>query len=138
MTGGSWFVLFPKARVPSKDAVMSTLGQIRNATVTDLGELNPGVLKPGEMEFTVAVRGKSFDVALNASSYVVIETREAVAENRASLDHPDKVETYDTRFELLFDQTDMGELFNPLLAAAERLAKLTAGVVYEADNGVFQ
>lgn len=28
--------------------------------------------------------------------------------------------------------------FNPLLSAAERVAKLTSGVACESDNGVFQ
>ena len=136
MTDGAWFVLFPKERVPSKDSVRSTLSQIRDATLTDQEE--PGALEPEEMGFTVAVHGKSFGVGLNTWSYVVIETREAVARNRALLDHPDEVATYDARFELLFDYRDMGDLFNPLLAAAERLAKLTSGVVYESNNGVFQ
>jgi hypothetical protein len=136
MTSGAWFVLFPKARMPSKGAVMSTLNEIGDAT--DQGELNPGVLKPGEMEFSVTVPGGTFHVALNTLSYVLIETHTAVARDRKSLDHPEEVETYDARFELLFDYRDIGDLFNPLLAAAERLAELTSGVVYESNNGVFQ
>lgn len=128
MTNGAWFVLFPKARTPSKDAVHNTLSTIRGARVTDRAD----------MEFTVATDGGSFDVSLNRLSYVVEESRFAVDRDRASLDNPDEVATYDARFELLFDHRDMGNLFNPLLAAAERLAKLTSGVVYESDNGVFQ
>ena len=90
------------------------------------------------MEFNVLTDGGSFDLGLNAEPYVVIETRNAVGRNRDALDHADEVATYDARLELLFDHRDMGELFNPLLAAAERLAKLTSGVVYESNNGVFQ
>jgi hypothetical protein len=128
MTNGAWFVLFPKARIPTKDAVIATLRTLRSATVTDRGE----------MEFTVATDGGSFDVSLNTLSYVLEETRFALDRNGDALDNPDEVATYDARFELLFDYLDIGDLFNPLLAAAERLAKLTSGVVYESDNGVFQ
>jgi len=128
VTNGAWFVLFPKARIPTKEAAISTLSTLRSAKVTDRGD----------MEFTVATDGGSFDVALNTLSYVVEEARFAVDRNGDALDNADEVATYDARFELLFDQRDMGDLFNPLLGAAERLAKLTSGVVYETDNGVFQ
>jgi len=127
-TTGAWFVLFPNARVPTEEAVIATLSTLRSAKVTDLGD----------MEFTVITDGGSFDVALNAESYVIIETREAVERNRDALDNADEIATYDARFELLFEQQDMGDLFNPILGAAERLAKLTSGVVYESNNGVFQ
>jgi hypothetical protein len=125
---GAWFVLFPKARVPAEEAVIATLSTIPNANVTAMAD----------MEFIVSVGGKSFDVALNAESYVIIETREAVHRNRDALDSADKIATYDARFELLFDQKDMGDLFNLIIGAAERLEKLTSGVVYESNNGVFQ
>lgn len=128
MSTGAWLVLFPKARVPSKEAIISTLNAIGDMTVTDLGD----------MEFTVMTDDGSFDVALNAEPYVVIETREAVDRNGDTLDNPDEVATYDARLEILFDNRDMDELFNPILVTAERLAKLTSGVVYESDNGVFQ
>ncbi len=128
MSTGAWFVLFPKARVPSKEAIISTLNAIGDMTVTDLGD----------MEFTVVTDGGSFDVALNVESYVVTETGEALDRNRDGLDNADEVATFDARLELLFDDGDMGELFNPLLVTAERLAKLTSGVVYESNNGVFQ
>ncbi len=123
-------MLFPKARIPTKEAVIASLNTLRNAKVTDRGE----------MEFTVATDGGNFDVALNTESYVVEEARFAVDSNRGALDNPDEVATFDARFELLFDHRDManGDLFDPLLGAAERLAKLTSGVVYETDNGVFQ
>lgn len=49
-----------------------------------------------------------------------------------------EIATYEARLEILFDHRDMGELLNPLLATAGRLAKLTSGVVYESSNGVFQ
>ena len=113
MSTGAWFVLFPKARVPSKEAIISTLSTIRTSKVTDVGE----------MAFTVTTDGGSFDVGLNAESYVVVETREKVDRHRDVLDNPDEIATYDARFELLFDLRDMasGEIFNPLLAAAERL-----------------
>jgi hypothetical protein len=122
--------MFPKARVPSKEAVISTLSTIRSAKVTDRGE----------MEFTVTTDGGSFDVGLNTLSFVLEETRFVVDRNRDALDNADEVATYDARFELNFDQRDManGDLFNPLLAAAERLAKLTSGVVYESNTGEFQ
>lgn len=128
MGTGAWFVLFPKARVPTKEAILSTLRTVRSAQVTDVGE----------MSFTVVTDGGSFGVGLNAQSYVVIETREAVDRNRDALENPDEVATYDARLELLFEHGDMGELFNPLLVTAERLAELTSGVVWESDNGVFQ
>ncbi len=130
MTTEAWFVLFPKARIPTKEAVIASLNTLRNAKVTDLGE----------MEFTVVTDGGSFDVGLNAQSYVAIETREVVDRNRDALENADEIATYDARLELLFDNRDMakGDLFNPLLAAAERLAKLTSGVVYEANTGDFQ
>ncbi len=128
MSTGAWFVLFPKGRVPTEAAVAATLSTLRSANVTALGD----------MEFTISAGGGSFDVALNAESYVIIETREAVERNRGALDNADEIATYDARFELLFDQQDMGDLFNPILGAAERLAKLTSGVVYESNNGVFQ
>jgi hypothetical protein len=128
MSTGAWFVLFRKARVPSKEAIISTLTAIGDINVTDLGD----------MEFTVVSDGRSFDVALNAEPYVVIETREAVERNREALDNADELATYDARLELIFDHRDMGELFNPLLVTAERLAELTSGVVYESSNGVFQ
>jgi hypothetical protein len=127
---GAWFVMFPKARVPSKEAIMSTLSTIRSAKLTDRGE----------MEFTVTTDGGSFDVGLNTLSFAVIEAREAVEQNRDALENADEVATYDARLELNFDHRDMarGDIFNPLLTAAERLAKLTSGVVYESNNGVFQ
>ena len=128
MGTGAWFVWFPKARGPSTEAVVATLTAIGDMKVTDRGD----------MEFTVISDGGTFDVALNAEPYVVSETREAVDRNRDALINADEVATYDARLELLFDHRDMGELFNPLLAAAERLAKLTSGVVYESNNGVFQ
>lgn len=130
MGTGTWVVLFRKARVPTNEAVVATLSTLRSAKVTDRGE----------MEFTVSTDGGSFDVALNTESYVVEEARFAVDRNGDALDNPDEVATYDARFELLFDHRDMakGDLFNPLLAAAERLAKLTSGVVYEIDSGEFQ
>jgi hypothetical protein len=130
MGTGTWVVMFPKTRIPTKEALITTLSSLRSAKVTDRGG----------MAFTVATNGGSFDVALNAESYVVLETREAVDRNGDALDNADEVAKYDARFELLFDHRDMakGDLFNPLLAAAERLAKLTSGVVYEVDNGVFQ
>jgi hypothetical protein len=86
------------------------------------------------MEFTISAGGGSFDVALNAVPYVIIETREAVERNRDVLDNADEIATYDARFELLFDHQDIRELFNPILGAAERLAKLTSGVVYESNK----
>ena len=128
MTSGEWFVLFPKARLPSKDDVLSTLRRTRNAVVTD----------QGDMEFNVTVGAVSFGVGLNTLPYVFTETQETVEQHRATLDNADEIDTYDARFELVFDQTDIGDLFNPLCAASERLAKLTSGVVYEVNNGVFQ
>lgn len=128
MSTGAWFVMFPKARVPTKEAVIATLRSLRSAKVTDRGD----------MEFTVTTDEGTFDVGLNTLSFVVIESREAVERNRDALENADEVASYDARLELNFDQRDMGDLFNPLLAAAERLAKLTSGVVYESNNGVFQ
>lgn len=128
MTNEAWFVLFPKARIPTKEAVIATLSTLRTAKVTDRGD----------MEFTVTTNGGSFDVSLNTLAYVQEETRFLVDQRRESLESADEIATYDVRFELLFDSRDMGDLFNPLLAAAERLAKLTSGVVYEANTGEFQ
>ena len=99
----------------------ATLNKVRNATVTKLADL----------EFSVTVGKMSFDVTLN-------EAKAAVERNGGALAKRDEVKTYDVRFELLLDHADMGDLFNPLLSAAEKLAKLTNGVVYESDNGVFQ
>lgn len=128
MSTGAWFVMFPKARLPTKEAVIATLRSLRSANVTDRGD----------MEFTVTTDEGTFDVGLNTLSFVVIESREAVERNRDALENADEVASYDARFELNFEQRHMGNLFNPLLAAAERLAKLTSGVVYESNNGVFQ
>lgn len=128
MTNEAWFVLFSKARIPTKEAVIATLSTLRSAKVTDLGE----------MEFTVTTDGGSFDVSLNTLPYVLEETRFLIDQHRESLERADEIATYDVRFELLFDNRDMGDLFNPLLAAAERLEKLTSGVVYEANTGEFQ
>jgi hypothetical protein len=128
VTTEAWFVLFPKARIPTKEAVIASLNTLRNAKVTDRGE----------MEFTVTTDGGSFDVSLNTLPYVLEETHFLVDENRESLERADEIATYDVRFELQFDSRDMGNLFNPLLAAAERLEKLTSGVVYEANTGEFQ
>ncbi|MBV8760172.1 MAG: hypothetical protein JO257_22965 [Deltaproteobacteria bacterium] len=123
-------MLFPKARIPTKEAVIATLSTIRSAKVTDLGD----------MEFTVVTDGGTFDVSLNTLAYVLEETRFVVDENRKSVERADEIATYDARFELLFDERDMasGDIFNPLLAAAERLEKLTSGVVYETNTGEFQ
>jgi hypothetical protein len=130
MTNGAWLVLFPKARIPTKDAVIAKLSTLRNARVTDLGD----------MEFTVTTNGGSFDVSLNTLPYVLEETRFLVDQRRGSLERAAEIATYDARFELLFDEKDMarGDLFDPLLGAAERLEKLTSGVVYEANTGEFQ
>lgn len=128
MTNGAWFVMFPKDRLPAEETVKATLDKIRDARVTKLET----------MEFTVAVAKTSFDVTLNDESYVVGETREFVGSDGSSLSNRDEVMKYDLRFELLFDHADMGKLFPSLLTVAEKLAKLTNGVVYEPDNGVFQ
>jgi hypothetical protein len=128
MTNEAWFVLFPKVRIPTKEAVIATLSTLRSAKVTDLGD----------MEFTVTTDGGSFDVSLNTLPYVLEETRFLVDENRKTLERADEIATYDVRFELQFDSRDISNLFNPLLAAAERLEKLTSGVVYEANTGEFQ
>jgi hypothetical protein len=108
--------------------VIATLSTLRSAKVTDLGD----------MEFTVTTDGGRFDVSMNTLPDVLEETRFLVDENRESLERADEIATYDVRFELQFDSRDMGSLFNPLLAAAERLEKLTSGVVYEANTGEFQ
>ena len=128
MTNGAWFVMFPKTRLPTEAAVKAALAKVRDSKVT----------KTAEMEFTVAVGRTSFDVTLNDRSWVATETREVVERKGESLANPDEVRTYDSRFELLFDHRDMGDLFGHLFSAAEKLAKLTNGVVYESDNGVFQ
>jgi hypothetical protein len=130
MTNGAWFVLFAKAHIPTKEAVLAALSTLRSAKVTDLGE----------MEFTVTTHGGSFDVSLNTLPYVLEETRFIVDQHRGSLERADEIATYDVRFELLFDHRDMakGDLFDPMLGAAERLEKLTSGVVYETDTGEFQ
>ena len=120
--------MVPKGRVPPEEGMKATLNKVRGGTVT----------KIATMEFTVAVGKASFVVTLNGKSWVVTERKEAVKRNGDSLANRDEVAKYDVRFELLFDHTDMGELFSPLLSAAEKLAKLTNGVVHEADNGVFQ
>jgi hypothetical protein len=124
----AWYVMFPKARVPSENAVSEVLRSIRGATIRSEGEL----------AFTVEVGRRSFVVAINALPHIVAETRALVEQHRAALDDPAVIETYDARLELWFDEGDMGDLFNPILAAAERLAELTGGVVYEANTGVFQ
>jgi len=128
MRTGAWFVMFSKAHLPPEQEIKAALVKVRNATVT----------KSAEMEFTVEVGKKSFVATLNDKSWVATETKEAVERNGASLSNRDEVKKYDTRFELLFDQTDMGDLFAPILSAAEKLARLTKGVIYESDNGVFQ
>ena len=128
MRNGAWFVMFPKDRLPPEEGVKATLSKVRGAVVTRIAE----------MEFTVAVGKMSFGVTLNDKSWVATETKQAVEQNGDSLPNRDEIKKYEMRFELLFDQTDMGDLFNPLLSAAEKLAKLTDGVVYESDNGVFQ
>ena len=128
MRNGAWFVIFPKERVPSEEHVRNTLNNVRGAVVT----------KIEEMAFTVSVGEASFGVTLNDKSWVVRESKEAVEDDGQSLTNRDAVKTYDARFELLFDHTDMGDLFAPLLTTAEKLAKLTDGVIYETDNNVFQ
>jgi len=128
MQNGAWLVMFPKVRLPPEEVVKATLDKIRNSKVT----------KIEEMEFTVAVGKTSFDVTLNDESWVAIETKEFVEEHGDSLANRDEVRNYDVRFELLFDHRDMGDLFGQLFSAAEKLAKLTNGVVYEPGNGVFQ
>lgn len=87
----------------------------------------------GDIAFTVRTKGASFDVALNTPPYVVEETRFLVDRRRESLERANEIATHEARFELLFDENDMakGDLFDPLLGAAERLEKLTSDVVYE-------
>ncbi|MCW5801204.1 MAG: hypothetical protein KIT31_02230 [Deltaproteobacteria bacterium] len=129
MKSNAWFVLFPKAKLPGKESVLRTLREIKGVRVDTTGEA---------MKFTVIAVGGHFDVGLNVSMDVVVESREAVERARDELEKPEEIAAYDARFELLFSRDEIGVLFNPLLAAAERLARLTAGVVYESDNGVFQ
>jgi hypothetical protein len=128
MTNGAWFVMFPKDRTPSEEGVKAALDKIRSSKVT----------KIEDMEFTVAIGKTSFDVTLNDESWVAIETKEIVERNGDLLANRDEVRGYDVRFELLFDHRDMGDLFGHLFSAAEKLAKLTNGIIYESDNGVFQ
>ena len=106
------------------------MSTIRSARVTDLGD----------MEFTVRTEGGSFDVALNTPPYVLEETRFLVDRRRESLERANEIATREARFELLFDEKHMakGDLFDPLLGAAEHLEKLTSGVVYEPNTGEFQ
>ena len=128
MRNGAWFVMFPKNRVPREAEVKAVLEKVRNVTVTT----------SANMEFSVAAGKQSFVVALNDQSWVATETKEAVDRNGGSLSNRAAVASYDARFELQFDHGDMADLFAPILSAAEKLAKLTGGVIYESDNGVFQ
>jgi hypothetical protein len=128
MSDGTWFVMFSKEHLPSEAAVKAALAKVRDVSVT----------KAAEMEFTVTAATASFTVALNDESWVAIETKEVVERKGGSLPNRAEVARYDARFELLFDQADMGDLFAPILSAAERLETLTKGIIYEADNGVFQ
>ncbi|MBX3161059.1 MAG: hypothetical protein KF773_34180 [Deltaproteobacteria bacterium] len=129
MKSNAWFILFPKSKLPGKESVLRTLREIQGVRVETTGEA---------MTFTVIAGGGRFDIGLNVSTEVAIEAREAVERARDALEKPDEIAAYDARFELLFDRDEMSVVFNPLLAAAERLARLTRGVVYESDNGVFQ
>jgi len=128
MRNGAWFVMFPKDRLPPEADIKAVLDKVRNATVS----------RSGKMEFAVVAGKASFDIALNDQSWVATETKEAVERNGGSLSNRAAVASYDARFELQFDHGDMADLFAPILSAAEKLAKLTGGVIYESDNGVFQ
>ena len=110
MQGHSWFVLFPRERAATSKAIA---------------------------EATRGLRDTPIDVVLNTQPYVAIETLEALERHGQALLVRAVVERFDARIELQYDATAMGELFEPLLVASERLARLTGGVVYESDNGVF-
>jgi hypothetical protein len=129
MTSNAWFVLFPQSRIPAKNAVLEALRKIKGARVETDGEA---------MSFTVITAGGSFGVGLNVTADVAIETCEAVERAGGGRDDASTIAGYDARFELLFNRDEIGDLFNPLLTAAERLAELTRGVVYESDNRAFQ
>jgi hypothetical protein len=128
MRNGAWFVMFAKDHLPPEAEIKAALAKVRNVSVT----------KTAHMEFSVAAGKASFVVTLNDKSWVAAETKEAVERNGGSLSNRAQVAKYDARFELLFEQSAMGDLFAPILSAAEKLAKLTKGVIYEVDNGVFQ
>jgi len=128
MRNGAWFVMFPRDRLPAEAQIKAALDKVRFVTVK----------KRAKMEFTVEAEEASFAIGLNDTPSVAIEIKEAVDHNGGSLSNRAEVAKYDARFEIVFDQDDMGDLFAPILSAAEKLAKLTKGVIYEADNGVFQ
>lgn len=110
MQSAAWFVLFPRERLPSADA---------------------------SADVTAVLRDTPIDVVLNTEPYVAVETREALARHGQSLLVRAVVERFDARIELRYDAAAIGELFEPLLVASERLALLTGGVVYESDSGAF-
>jgi hypothetical protein len=128
MGSAAWFVLFPAQRLPDDDAVTRKLRGIRGCHI-----------KHGaKRKWAVVCGTATIAVGVNLRPYVIVETREAVQRHGDELPNPAEVAAMDARFELLYDEGDIGNIFNPLLATAERLAELTSGVVYESSNGAFQ
>jgi hypothetical protein len=127
-TTSTWIVLFPKSRVPQREDVLSALSTTRGCSAREVGEY----------DYDVTFGSHTFSIALNTQAYVRIESREAVESAGSELPNRDEVANFDARFEILFNGDAIGELFTPLLAIADRLAALTGGIGYEADNDAFQ